>query len=77
MIILFPNNCFIAGLNPLSAEASLFAFWTSPSDTNEGAILVSFAEGLGAVGGFSLKKMTIITATTIPMIAWHSKEEKI
>ena len=48
-----------------------------PSGIIEALKFASFADGLGAVGGFSLKKITIMTATTIPMIAWHNKELKI
>lgn len=75
MIILLPINCFIAGLNPLASD--VLGFCMLPSGIIEALKLASFADGLGAVGGFSLKKITIMTATTIPMIAWHNKELKI
>ena len=35
------------------------------------------AEGLGGVGGFSLKNIRISRHTTVPMIAWHTNEFKM
>lgn len=35
------------------------------------------ADGLGGVGGLSLKKITIRNATIVPIIAWHSRELKM
>ena len=39
--------------------------------------LIAPALALGGVGGLSLKKRTTNRATIVPMIAWHTKDQKI
>jgi hypothetical protein len=75
------KSCFIAFLKFLSPEEiSLFNIKPSelvctckvPAYTN--ALFVMKPEGLGGVGGFSLKNNITNRHTTVPIIAWHNSE---